>query len=54
VAPVLQKKIRFLEIGELIERTMEAHKPIRNPGLEDILEADCWARETVRHLQQMA
>ena len=50
VALFLQKKIGFLEIAELIERTMQAHSVVQNPALEDILEADRWARETVHRL----
>jgi hypothetical protein len=25
---------------------MEAHRPVANPTLEDVLAADAWARET--------
>jgi len=50
VALFLQKKIGFLEIGEALERAMQAHQIVKNPTLADILEADRWARETVRRL----
>ncbi len=47
VALFLKKKIGFLEIGDVIERVMQAHKPVERPTLADIIEADRWARETV-------
>lgn len=47
VALFLKKKIGFLEIGDVIERVMQAHKPVKRPTLADIIEADRWARETV-------
>lgn len=50
VALFLQKKIGFLEIGEALERAMQAHQIVKNPSLADILEADRWARETVKRL----
>lgn len=43
-------KITFPGIVELIERVMEEHHLIPNPSLEDILEADQWAREKTRKL----
>jgi len=50
VSLFLQKKIGFLQIAEVIEKTMQAHSVVQNPTLEDILEADRWARETAEHL----
>ncbi|WP_059170143.1 1-deoxy-D-xylulose-5-phosphate reductoisomerase [Bacillus sp. FJAT-27445] len=47
VAAFLEGRIRFLEIEELIERALNAHDRIGNPGLEDILHAD-W--ETRRYI----
>ena len=52
VALFLQKKIGFLDIGELLAQTMQAHRLVKNPTLQDILEADRWARETVMRLQE--
>jgi 1-deoxy-D-xylulose-5-phosphate reductoisomerase len=40
----LRERIRFLQIPVLIERTMEAHNAFHPVGIEDILEADAWAR----------
>jgi 1-deoxy-D-xylulose-5-phosphate reductoisomerase len=39
-------RISFLQIPALIEKTMELHKPFHPGGIEDILEADAWARRT--------
>lgn len=47
VSLFLHNKLRFLEIAELIEQVMQRHKSVTKPALEDILEADRWARETV-------
>ncbi|TAJ25449.1 MAG: 1-deoxy-D-xylulose-5-phosphate reductoisomerase [Nitrospirae bacterium] len=45
VAAYLQEGIGFLEIAEVIEGTMAAHKPRSIATLDDALEADRWARE---------
>jgi 1-deoxy-D-xylulose-5-phosphate reductoisomerase len=42
----LDNKIKFLDISNIIEKTMRKHKNIKNPTLEGILKADAWARET--------
>ena len=36
----LHKKIRFLDIYDIIGQSMERHKVIENPGLEEILETE--------------
>lgn len=48
VALFLQKKITFLQIPELIESSMEAHKVIDNPTLEQVLEAEAAAYEYIK------
>ncbi|MBE7035110.1 MAG: 1-deoxy-D-xylulose-5-phosphate reductoisomerase [Ruminococcaceae bacterium] len=50
VSLFLHKKIGFLEIAELIEKVMNAHSIVKNPELEDIIEADSWARAKVLSL----
>lgn len=40
VAKFLARKIRFLDIADIIEYTMEKHKIIENPTLEQILECE--------------
>ncbi|QHI73227.1 1-deoxy-D-xylulose-5-phosphate reductoisomerase [Aminipila terrae] len=46
----LEKKIKFTDIQNTIERIMNAHVPTYNLGLEDILEADKAARKMVYEL----
>lgn len=41
----LNNRISFLEIPDQIEQTMNAHAPLAAPSLEELLEADRWARE---------
>ncbi len=38
-------RINFPRISDTVGRTMERHKPIFHPTLEQILEADAWARK---------
>jgi len=46
----LQRKIRFLQIEEIVERVMEAHRTEQNPDLGAVLEADRQAREAALSL----
>ncbi len=45
VAKFLEKSLRFPKIWETVEETMDAHAVVAHPKLEQILEADSWARE---------
>ena len=45
VSKFLNGKIRFGEIPELINNVLTKHSTVQNPSLEDILNADIWARE---------
>lgn len=47
VSKFLNEEIRFLDIPELIEATMNNHKVIDNPSLEQILESEKEAYESV-------
>lgn len=47
VALFLNGKIRFLDIADLVEGAMCAHKTMKRPSLSQIFEADKWAREYV-------
>lgn len=40
VSLFLDRKIRFLQIPEIIERCMEHHRKIENPGVEEILNTE--------------
>ena len=41
----LRGRLSFLEIAELVEEAMNAHRPVESPTLDDIFETDRWARE---------
>lgn len=41
----LNHQIGFGRIGKIVEDAMGEHEPVSDPGLEDILSADAWARE---------
>lgn len=47
----LQDKIEFLMIEDLVEKTMNHHRLIENPTLEQLITVDSWARNFV--LQQI-
>lgn len=40
----LNKRIHFTDIPKTVARVMDRHRKINNPGLEDILATDAWAR----------
>jgi 1-deoxy-D-xylulose-5-phosphate reductoisomerase len=44
VEAFVNRKINFPQITEAVRRTMDAHKAVLHPTLEQILEADNWAR----------
>lgn len=48
-----QGKIKFPHITETVAKTMESHLPIPHPELEQILEADTWAREKAKSLSNL-
>lgn len=50
VAAFLAERIAFKDIPRLIEGVLEKHKPVSNPSLDDILEADRWARQEADNL----
>ena len=52
VESFLQGEIGFLDIPELIEKTMEAHTPFAMDGIEGVLEADAWARDEANTLKR--
>lgn len=47
VSLFLNREIRFLEIYDLIQGAMEAHKVVANPSVEEILEAEAAAYEFI-------
>jgi len=44
VEAFVNRKINFPQITEMVRRVMDAHKIVPHPTLEQILEADAWAR----------
>lgn len=50
VALFLDRKIRFLEIYDLIQGAMEHHKTIPNPSVDEILEAEAESYEYINAL----
>ena len=50
VALFLAEQIPFLRIPQLLEAVCERHDVISDPSLDDILQVDAWARQTVDEL----
>jgi len=45
VESFLSRKIGFLDIARLVEKALEQHNPIDEASLDEILQADAWARD---------
>jgi len=45
VALFLKKKIKFLEIPQMVKKTMLQHTVVAQPNLAQIFAADKWARQ---------
>jgi len=43
-------RLRFVDIARAIERTLEQHQPVSEPGLKEIEAADTWARKKILEL----
>jgi 1-deoxy-D-xylulose-5-phosphate reductoisomerase len=43
-----EAEISFLQVFDLVSDVMDAHGLIRSPSLDEVLEADRWAREKAR------
>jgi 1-deoxy-D-xylulose-5-phosphate reductoisomerase len=50
VAAFLENRLSFIKIPQIIEKTMEHHVVVTDPTLNDILEADQWARKQAQNL----
>jgi len=50
VAAFTSGKIRFLQICKLVADTIDAHQVQSSPSMDDLLQADKWARDTVNSL----
>ena len=44
----LSRRIGFTDIAGFIEKALAEHQPVASPTMEEILEADSWAREKVK------
>ena len=45
VSEFLNLNIKFMAIPDIVGKVMRRHRNKLNPGLEDIREADLWARQ---------
>ena len=50
VQAFLKHRISFVKIPDVIRETMERHTVVNDPSLDDILEADRWAREQAEEI----
>ena len=48
VEAFVNRKLNFVQITETVRRTMDAHKVVSHPTLDQILESDAWARQEAR------
>ena len=46
---ILNDKIKFYDISNVISEALSSHDSINNPDLNQILEADKWARRYVNN-----
>ena len=44
----LNGEIKFSKIYRVVEKVISRHRPQKNPDLDDIWKADCWAREEAK------
>jgi 1-deoxy-D-xylulose-5-phosphate reductoisomerase len=51
VAKFLEGQLKFVQIPELIKQVMAEHQVINKPDLDDIMEADKWARKTAEEMR---
>ncbi len=40
----LSKRIKFTDVARIVEKTLNEHKPVTAPSLDEIIAADIWAR----------
>ena len=50
VEAFLNRRIKFMDIPEYIQRVLELHQAVSKPSLDDILESDRWARNAAGEL----
>ncbi len=54
VAAFLREEIPFPEIPASVERTLDAHSVVADPTLEEIFQADTWARDEADNQLQLS
>ena len=55
VSAFMENKIRFIDLPIIMEKILVLHNSINNPSLDDILQADLWARrETKKIIERTA
>jgi 1-deoxy-D-xylulose-5-phosphate reductoisomerase len=50
VSAFMEKKIRFIDLPKIMEKILILHNSINNPSLDDILQADLWARKETKKI----
>ncbi len=50
VEAFLRDELPFTRVAPVIEKVLRKHRPVQNPDLEQIFEADSWAREQVKSI----
>lgn len=50
VSAFVEDKIDFLDIPQVIKKTMKKHQVIKNPSLQEIIQAENWARDYTKGL----
>jgi 1-deoxy-D-xylulose-5-phosphate reductoisomerase len=54
VSAFMEKKIGFIDLPKIVETVLGLHNSINNPSLDDILQADLWARrETSKIIERI-
>jgi len=50
VREFIEGRIKFIDIPMAVEKVLGLHKGIKNPGIEDILETDKWAKAKTKEI----
>jgi len=50
VEAFLDEKIKFVDLPEIIDKVLSGHKVVKKPALEELLQADKWARMQAKEI----
>jgi 1-deoxy-D-xylulose-5-phosphate reductoisomerase len=50
VSAFMENKISFIDLPEIIEKILARHDSMNDPSLDDILQADRWARKETKKI----